>query len=48
METAKDTRQTPGNQPNRDHRASIARAAKWLGHVIVAQLIGYYVRHWLP
>lgn len=44
MDTGNNSRQAKGQQ----RHAGAKRAANWLGHVIVAQVIGYFVRHWLP
>ena len=37
----------PGKPPTQ-RNVEAKKAVGWLGHVVVAQLIAYCVRHWLP
>ncbi len=45
MDIGNNNQPAPADCPQ---RARAKDAAIWFGHVAVAQIIGYFVRHWLP
>lgn len=48
MDTGNNTAAENTGKPSTQHYASAKKAVTWLGHIIVAQAIAYFVRHWLP
>lgn len=48
MDTGSNRRPGDPSWPRTQRLTEAKRAASWLGHVIVGQIIAYIVRHWLP
>lgn len=48
MDTGNDPHPGDPSNPRTQRLADAKKAAGWLGHVIVGQVIAYFVRHWLP
>jgi hypothetical protein len=48
MDTGQSPHPSDPDESRAQRRADVRKASRWLGNVVVAQVIAYIVRHWLP